>query len=433
MIPAGSLVLPSMTCTNMAASAYLELHRVCACGTDGVYLPAPCRTSSPSTPARPGCAPSPSATTARRSATRTASSHSTSRSRDGSSTTPTTSGRRPRPCVAEVTARPRHARRRSASRTSARRRWRGVERPGRPLARAIVWQDRRTAATCEALAAAGHLDLVRRRTGLVLDPYFSGTKFAWLLTEGGVDADADLALGTVDSWLVWKLTGGRVHATEPSNASRTMLLRHRRAAVEPRAVRAARRTHRRAARGPPVGRRLRRHRRRRPHRRDPRRPAGCPLRPGLPRAGHGQEHLRHRDRSCSPTSARAVPSRSKACSRRSPGSSATARTRGRLRARGRHLRDRRGGAVAARRARRHRRRRRVGGPGRVGARQRRARPGAGVHRPRLAVVGPVRPRRRARHHPRLDVRAPGPGHARVDGLPDPRRARRHGRRQRASR
>jgi glycerol kinase len=94
---------------------------------------------------------------------------------------------------------------------------------GEPRARAIVWQDRRTAARCDELRDAGHLDLVRRRTGLVLDPYFSGTKIEWLLTEGGVAADADLAVGTVDSWLVWKLTGGVVHATEPSNASRTLL------------------------------------------------------------------------------------------------------------------------------------------------------------------------------------------------------------------
>jgi glycerol kinase len=96
-------------------------------------------------------------------------------------------------------------------------------RTGRPRHRAIVWQDRRTAARCEALQAAGHLDLVRDRTGLVLDPYFSGTKFEWLLTEGGVQVDDDLALGTVDAWLLWNLTGGEVHATEPSNASRTML------------------------------------------------------------------------------------------------------------------------------------------------------------------------------------------------------------------
>jgi len=94
---------------------------------------------------------------------------------------------------------------------------------GEPRHRAIVWQDRRTADRCDDLVAAGHLDLVRSQTGLVLDPYFTGTKFEWLLQEGGVTADTDLALGTIDSWLIWKLTAGAVHATEPSNASRTML------------------------------------------------------------------------------------------------------------------------------------------------------------------------------------------------------------------
>ena len=93
---------------------------------------------------------------------------------------------------------------------------------GRPRHRAIVWQDRRTAARCEDLQAAGALDTVRHTTGLVLDPYFSGTKLEWLLTEGGVEADDNLLFGTVDSWLVWKLTGG-VHATDTTNASRTML------------------------------------------------------------------------------------------------------------------------------------------------------------------------------------------------------------------
>ena len=95
-----------------------------------------------------------------------------------------------------------------------------------PRHRAIVWQDRRTAARCDELRAAGALDLVRHATGLVLDPYFTGTKYEWLLSpEGGaVGADDDLALGTIDSWLLWQLTAGAVHATEPSNASRTMLL-----------------------------------------------------------------------------------------------------------------------------------------------------------------------------------------------------------------
>jgi glycerol kinase len=94
---------------------------------------------------------------------------------------------------------------------------------GEPRHRAIVWQDRRTAARCDELRAAGHLPLVRERTGLVLDPYFSGSKIEWLLTEGGISADADLAVGTVDAWLMWKLTDGATHATDVSNASRTML------------------------------------------------------------------------------------------------------------------------------------------------------------------------------------------------------------------
>jgi glycerol kinase len=96
-------------------------------------------------------------------------------------------------------------------------------RTGRPYGTAIVWQDRRTAARCEELTAAGALPLVRERTGLVLDPYFSGTKIEWLLRNRDIPIDDDLAVGTIDAWLLWKLTGGAVHATDPSNASRTML------------------------------------------------------------------------------------------------------------------------------------------------------------------------------------------------------------------
>jgi glycerol kinase len=88
---------------------------------------------------------------------------------------------------------------------------------GRPAHRAIVWQDRRTAERCRELPA----DLIRDRTGLVPDPYFSATKLEWLLSER---ESSDLAFGTVDSWLLWKLTGGEVHATDVSNASRTLLL-----------------------------------------------------------------------------------------------------------------------------------------------------------------------------------------------------------------
>jgi glycerol kinase len=93
-------------------------------------------------------------------------------------------------------------------------------RTGEPVHRAIVWQDRRTAARCDELKEAGREPLVRERTGLVLDPYFSGTKIEWLLKHGDVPADA--AFGTIDSWLVYKLTGE--HVTDFSNASRTMLL-----------------------------------------------------------------------------------------------------------------------------------------------------------------------------------------------------------------
>jgi glycerol kinase len=102
------------------------------------------------------------------------------------------------------------------------------ERPsGRPVHPAIVWQDRRTAASCRALRDAGHDLLVQARTGLLIDPYFSATKLAWLLEElpGGRAAAerGELAFGTVDSFLLWRLTGGRVHATDATNASRTML------------------------------------------------------------------------------------------------------------------------------------------------------------------------------------------------------------------
>jgi glycerol kinase len=99
---------------------------------------------------------------------------------------------------------------------------------GRPVHRAIVWQCRRSTGICRRLKDEGHEDFIRVRTGLMLDPYFSGTKIRWIL-----DNDADLAararrgeilFGTVDSWLLWNLTGGKVHATDVSNASRTLLM-----------------------------------------------------------------------------------------------------------------------------------------------------------------------------------------------------------------
>jgi glycerol kinase len=96
-----------------------------------------------------------------------------------------------------------------------------------PVARAIVWQDRRTAARCDALRGTPEAETIRRKTGLVVDPYFSATKIEWLLAA---DADlarqaaaGDLAFGTIDAWLIARLTGGAVHATDPTNASRTLL------------------------------------------------------------------------------------------------------------------------------------------------------------------------------------------------------------------
>jgi glycerol kinase len=98
---------------------------------------------------------------------------------------------------------------------------------GVPVYPAIVWQSRQTATICEQLKAAGNERLIRERTGLVVDAYFSGTKIRWILdTVPGARARAEsgeLAFGTIDTWLLWNLTGGRVHATDPTNASRTLL------------------------------------------------------------------------------------------------------------------------------------------------------------------------------------------------------------------
>jgi glycerol kinase len=101
-------------------------------------------------------------------------------------------------------------------------------RSGKPVHHAIVWQDRRTTDACAALKAAGHEPRVREQTGLVIDPYFSATKIRWLLDHArGVRAKAEageLAFGTIDSFLVWRLTGGAAHVTDVSNASRTLLM-----------------------------------------------------------------------------------------------------------------------------------------------------------------------------------------------------------------
>jgi glycerol kinase len=101
-------------------------------------------------------------------------------------------------------------------------------RTGRPVSRAIVWQDRRTAELCQSLRADGHAQMVQQKTGLVLDPYFSATKLHWMLKQQPAlrkRADAgELCFGTIDSWLIYKLTGGEVHATDVTNAARTLLM-----------------------------------------------------------------------------------------------------------------------------------------------------------------------------------------------------------------
>ncbi|MEP2715915.1 glycerol kinase GlpK [Pseudophaeobacter sp.] len=98
---------------------------------------------------------------------------------------------------------------------------------GKPIHRAIVWQDRRTVEICEGLRAAGHEEMIRHKTGLLLDPYFSGTKVRWILDqEAGSRSRAEageLLFGTIDSFLIWRLTGGASHVTDATNASRTML------------------------------------------------------------------------------------------------------------------------------------------------------------------------------------------------------------------
>ena len=118
----------------------------------------------------------------------------------------------------------------SASPISGKPRWSGNSNTGKPIHNAIVWQDRRTAPHCAKLKAQGLESMVSERTGLLLDPYFSATKVAWLLDNvenaRALAEQGDLAFGTVDSFLIWRLTGGRTHATDATNASRTLAAEH---------------------------------------------------------------------------------------------------------------------------------------------------------------------------------------------------------------
>ena len=235
----------------------------------------------------------------------------------------------------------------------------GIARPG---GRSTAPSSGRTGAppsACAALKAAGREPFVRERTGLVLDPYFSGTKVRWLLENvKGAREKAEagrLAFGTIDTFLIWRLTGGAAHVTDVSNASRTLLMDLGTRSLGPRAARALRR----AGRGPPgdplVLRGVRDDARgegaprRDPGGRDRRRPAGGAVRAGLLLPGRREVHLRHRRLPAAERGARA----GAAARRAALDGGLAGRRRGDLRARGLLLHRRGGGPVAARRPRDH--------------------------------------------------------------------------------
>ena len=198
---------------------------------------------------------------------RSRNSRRSSRGPAGSSTTPRRSGgRRCRPRARRsrsAGARRRRARRRSASPTSARRRWSGTARPAEPIHNAIVWQDRRTADACAALKAAGHEPLIAERTGLLLDPYFSATKIAWLLDNvAGRARRAPSAASSPSArstrFLLWRLTGGARARHRRHQRLAHAALRHPSRAMGRRAAATVRRAARAAARGARLRRRIRR-------------------------------------------------------------------------------------------------------------------------------------------------------------------------------
>ena len=257
---------------------------------------------------------------------------------------------------------------------------------GRPIHRAIVWQDRRTADRCQTLKSAGYEPGITAKTGLLLDPYFSGTKAAWMLdmVPGAREraARGELCFGTVDSFLISRLTGGKVHATDATNASRTLLLDIHSGRFDDELLSIFRCAASHAAGGQGLCRALRHDRARAVRRLDRdsrrcRRPAGGDHRSGLLRARHAEIDLRHR-------LLRAAQYRAAERHLAQPASHhhrLSAGRRAHLRARGLDLRRRRRRAVAARRAQDHSRCRRHGAAGR----RRRSRTGglsrAGLCRP----------------------------------------------------
>ena len=187
---------------------------------------------------------------------------------------------------------------------------------GEPVHHALVWQDRRTAARCDELREAGHEALIRERTGLVIDPYFSGTKIEWLVRNGNLPAGT--VFGTIDSWLAFKLTGR--HLVDYSNASRTMLFDIHKLRWDPELCDPPA-SIRDRCRNPFLLAGLRDHlgvRRRRSRRGNRRRSAGGPVRPGLPAPGRPRTPTGRAASSCS-TRARRRRTPARACRRRSPG------------------------------------------------------------------------------------------------------------------
>jgi glycerol kinase len=191
--------------------------------------PHPCPTSSLSIREPPAPAPFSSTRPAPSSPSPSTSSSSFIPSPAGSSTTPTKSS--PPSSAAPSKSSPRPARARDLAAIGITNQRETVvvwdRATGKPIHPAIVWQDRRTAAQCKALEESGLGDDVSNRTGLVLDPYFSATKVAWILDHvPGARTRADkgeLAFGTIDTWLIWNLTSGHRHVTDVTNASRTLL------------------------------------------------------------------------------------------------------------------------------------------------------------------------------------------------------------------
>ena len=365
---------------------------------------------------------------ARSSAWRSRNSARSIRSPAGSSTIRRTSGARSSPPAARRCARPASRPRDVAAIGITNQRETTLvwdRKTGKPIHDAIVWQDRRTAERCAALREAGAEPAATAASGLIIDPYFSGTKVAWLLDHvKGARAKAErgeLCFGTIDSFLIWRLTGGRSHATDATNASRTLMFDIHKQAWSDQLLALLDVPRGDAAGGEGLRRRFRRHRQGGLRRRDPdprrcRRPAGGDRRPRLLQAGHAEIDLRHR-------LLRPAQHRRRGGALGPPAAHhhrLSTRRQGDLCAGGVDLHRRRGGAVAARRAEDHQ------GCGRDIEARRQGRPGAGglsgagLRRPRRALLGRGGARGDLRHHPRHHRRRDRPRRAGGGLLPDAR-------------